>query len=156
MTKTAMAKKGRANGRNGNVGVAAYMIVEGKGGAGNVTIHARIVETLARGRTIVPGEIVERGGNYVQECPSQHKCNIYICTMYSHAFHKFIAQIPARERQRVGCLGRKMCCCVVDSTRCRSAMSRDTKLLTVDRGSTTLNDQIQNFTYQRTLCKRFS
>ena len=61
MTKTAMAKKGHANGINGNVGVAAYMIVEGKGGVGNAIIRARIVVTLARGRTDVPGEIVERG-----------------------------------------------------------------------------------------------
>ena len=60
MTKTAMVKKGHANGINGNVGVAAYMIVEGKG-VGNAIIRARIVVTLARGRTDVPGEIVERG-----------------------------------------------------------------------------------------------
>ena len=99
MTKTAMVKKGHANGINGNVGVAAYMIVEGKGGVGNAIIHARIVVTLARGRTDVPGEIVERGGNYVQGCPSQRKCIKKICTMYSHAFHKFITQIPTRERR---------------------------------------------------------
>ena len=99
MTKTAMVKKGHANGINGNVGVAAYMIVEGKGGVGNAIIRARIVVTLARGRTDVPGEIVERGRNYVQGCPSQHKCIKKICTMYSHAFHKFITQIPTREQR---------------------------------------------------------
>ena len=69
-----MEKKGRANGTSGNVGVAACMIVEGKGGVGNVPIRAKIVATSARGRTVVPGEIVERGGNNVQGCPSQRKC----------------------------------------------------------------------------------
>ena len=31
------------------------MIVRGKGRVGYVTIHARIVEMSARGRTVVPG-----------------------------------------------------------------------------------------------------
>jgi hypothetical protein len=54
------------------------MIVEGTGGVGGVPIHAGIVVMSAvmsaRGRTVVLGEIVERGGNYVQGCPNQRKC----------------------------------------------------------------------------------
>ena len=78
---------GRANGINGNVGVAACTIVEGKGGVGSAPIHARIVAMSVRGRIVVPGEIVERGGNHVQGCPSQFKCKKSYSTMYSHAFH---------------------------------------------------------------------
>jgi hypothetical protein len=62
------------NGINGNVGIAACMIVEGMGGVGDAPFHARIAAMSARGRIVVLGEIVERGGNYVQGCPSQHKC----------------------------------------------------------------------------------
>jgi hypothetical protein len=90
MTKIATEKRGRANGKNENVGVAVCMIVEGKGGAGNVPIHARIAAMSARGRIVVPGEIVEKGGSYVQGCPSQRKCKKKSCTMYSPAFHMSI------------------------------------------------------------------
>jgi hypothetical protein len=51
------------NGVNGNVGVAAYMIVEGMGGGGYTLMYARIAVMSARERIVVLGEIVERGGN---------------------------------------------------------------------------------------------
>jgi hypothetical protein len=76
MTKITTEKRGHTNGINKNVGVAtvvACIIVEGKRGVGNVPIHARIAAMSARGRMVVPGEIVKKGGSYVQGCPSQHK-----------------------------------------------------------------------------------
>ena len=91
-----MEKRGRANSINGNAGVAACMIVEGKGGVGSIPIHARTAVMSARGRTVVLGEIIERGGNYVQGCPNQRKCKKKICTMYSHVFRMSITQIPAQ------------------------------------------------------------
>ena len=73
-----------ASGVNGNVGVVGCMIVEGTEGVGYVPIHARIVATSARERTVVPGEIVEREGKPVQGC--QHS-NDNSSRTYSHVFH---------------------------------------------------------------------
>jgi hypothetical protein len=63
-----MEKGESASGVNGNVGVVACTIVEGKGGVEYVRTHAKIVATTVRVRVVVPGEIVEREGKPVPRC----------------------------------------------------------------------------------------
>ena len=68
-------------------------------GVGKCTNPCQDCDMSARGRTVVLGEIVERGGNYVQGCPSQHKrkkINMYNVLTCFFFICMSITQSPAR------------------------------------------------------------
>ena len=78
MRKLTMKKRGCASGVNGNVGVAACMIVRGTGEVGDVTIRVRIAAMWVRDKTVALGGIVEREENCVQglRCQRNDKSNV--------------------------------------------------------------------------------
>jgi len=53
------------------------MIVEGMGGVGDAPFHARIAAMSARGRIVVLGEIVERGGKYIPYVHYSNSCTAH-------------------------------------------------------------------------------
>ena len=80
----------------------------GKRRGGKCTNPCQDCDMSARGRTVVLGEIVERGGNYVQGCQSQHKRkkinmhNVLTCFLYVHYSNSCTTRNPAVVSTRLG------------------------------------------------------